>query len=167
MLFVALFAVGCTEYTKPVTTETPGDNVMEKTVPEVAMEKETPVEVKDTMEVKDSMEVAVPVVKGTSNYLDYSEKVMKAELEAGQKVVLFFHAKWCPFCVKADKAFMSSTDEIPVGVTVLKIDFDTEKEMAKKYGVTYQHTFVQLDKNLESVTKWVSGDIKELKKNLK
>jgi len=161
MLFVSLFAVGCTQYYKSGETYIPDESMVETVAPDVVMEDDSPVE------AKDSMEVAVPAVKGLSNYLDYSEKTMKAELEAGQKVVLFFHAKWCPFCVKADKEFNKSPNEIPEGVTVLKLNYDTEKAMKEKYGVNYQHTFVQLNKEQNEVTKWVSGDIELLKKNIK
>jgi hypothetical protein len=43
----------------------------------------------------------------------------------------------------------------------------TEKELAKKYGITYQHTFVQIDSTDQVVTKWNGGRLKELLSNLK
>jgi hypothetical protein len=49
----------------------------------------------------------------------------------------------------------------------LKTDYDSNNELKKKYGVTYQHTFVQIDSNGNMITKWNGGDIDTLKQNLK
>lgn len=103
----------------------------------------------------------------TGHYKDYSAETVKSEQAAGNKVVLFFHATWCPYCRAADKAFLANPDSIPSGVTVLKTDYDSNTDLKKKYGVTYQHTFVQIDNNGDKVTSWISGDIELLKKNVK
>ena len=83
------------------------------------------------------------------------------------KLVLFFHAPWCPFCKTADGEFQSRTSEIPAGVAVLKTDYDSNTSLKQKYGVTYQHTFVQVDDDENLVSKWNGGDIDNLKKYLK
>ncbi len=101
------------------------------------------------------------------SYKNYSLETVKSEQEAGNKVVLFFHASWCPFCKSADKAFTEGADKIPSGVTILKTDYDSNSELKTKHGVTTQHTFVQIDKAGNQITKWVSGDIDNLIKNLK
>lgn len=100
-------------------------------------------------------------------YKDYSIQTLIAEQKAGQKIVLFFHATWCPECRKADTEFKTKTTDIPKGVTVLKTDYDTEKELKTKYGVTYQHTFVQIDNQGNQITKWSGENIEALIKNLK
>ncbi|MBI3231629.1 MAG: redoxin domain-containing protein [Candidatus Doudnabacteria bacterium] len=105
--------------------------------------------------------------KKPGSYQDFSPEILASEQKAGHKVVLFFHAKWCPFCKTADAAFSSRTQDIPSGVTVLKTDYDSEKTLKTKYGVTYQHTFVQVDANGNMVTKWNGGDIDALKANIK
>ncbi len=107
------------------------------------------------------------MVKKAGAYKDYSESTVKDEQAQGQKVVLFFHAPWCPFCKAADSAFKSKLGEIPSGVTVLKTDYDSNTDLKKKYGVTYQHTFVQIDQQGNMVTKWNGGDIDSLKTNIK
>jgi len=103
-------------------------------------------------------------VKGS--YVEFSPATLTQAQKNG-KTVLFFHAKWCPFCKTADSAFKSNADEIPEGVTVLKTDYDSNSELKTKYGVTTQHTFVQIDAQGNQITKWISGDIDELKANLK
>ena len=99
-------------------------------------------------------------------YIDYSPAALSASTENG-KAVLFFWAAWCPFCKSANEAFTSRTSEIPDGVTVLKTNYDTEKELKTKYGVTYQHTFVQVDASGKMLAKWNGGDLDSLKANLK
>lgn len=100
-------------------------------------------------------------------YKNYSPETVIAEQKAGRKVVLFFHAPWCPFCRAADQVFQSDATAIPDGVTLLKTDYDSNAELKTKYGVTYQHTFVQIDDQGNLVTKWVSGDAAALAQNIK
>lgn len=100
-------------------------------------------------------------------YADYSAAKVEDEQKAGQKVVLYFYAPWCPFCRAADADFKANGDKIPAGVTVLKTDYDSNTALKAKYGVNYQHTFVQIDNNGNMVTKWVSGDTDLLVKNVK
>lgn len=103
----------------------------------------------------------------SGSYQDYSPALVASEQKAGNKVVLFFHATWCPYCKAADTAFKANLDKIPKGVTILKTDYDSNSELKTKYGVTYQHTFVQIDNNGTAVTKWNGGDIDMLIKNIK
>jgi thioredoxin 1 len=87
--------------------------------------------------------------------------------------VLYFYASWCPTCIPADRDFKENADKIPEDVTLIRVNYsdpDTdqnEKDLAKKYGVTYQHTFVQIDENGEEVTKWNGGQMLELLANIK
>ena len=55
-------------------------------------------------------------------------------------------------CKEADKNFMASN--APAGLTLLKTDYDSSKDLKKKYSVTYQHTFVQVDKDGNQIKKW-------------
>ena len=105
------------------------------------------------------------MTKGT--YVEYSPAALAEASKNGGKAILFFYAPWCPFCKVADAAFTSRTGDIPAGVTVLKTSYDNEKELKTKYGVTYQHTFVQIDAQGNQITKWNGGDIDSLKTNLK
>lgn len=107
------------------------------------------------------------VMQKSGSYKDYSASLASEEAKAGNKVVLFFHAPWCPFCKTADTAFKARLNEIPAGVTVLKTDYDSNAALKQKYGVTYQHTFVQIDAQNNQVSKWNGGDIDNLKKYLK
>lgn len=67
--------------------------------------------------------------------------------------ILFFFAPWCPECRAFENAI--TTSEIPSGTQILKVDYDTAKDLRQKYGVTIQTTFVRVDHNGDLITKWV------------
>ena len=48
-------------------------------------------------------------------------------------------------------------DGVPAGLTVVKVDFDTAAELRKEYGVTVQHTYVQVDESGEQLAKWTGS----------
>jgi thiol-disulfide isomerase/thioredoxin len=137
--------------------------MMAKVMMEGSMSDQT----KDKMMEKDTMVKTDAMMAKHGSYLDYSTQAVADAQKAGNKVVLFFHAAWCPYCKAADAAFKANLDKIPSGITVLKTDYDSNTELKTKYGVTYQHTFVQIDNNGNLVTKWVSGDIDLLKQSIK
>ncbi len=82
------------------------------------------------------------------------EKLARAEQG---DVVLFFHASWCPSCRGLNTDIEASRSDIPDGLTILKLDYDKETALKKKYGVTYQHTLVQVDKDGNLIKKWSGG----------
>ena len=88
-------------------------------------------------------------------YLSKADYAEQAGSRAGTKVVYFFHAPWCPTCRATEKAI--GRDGIPAGLTLVKVDFDTENDLRKKYGVTTQHTFVQVDPSGDELTKWTGS----------
>lgn len=64
----------------------------------------------------------------------------------GQTAVLFFHAAWCPICRDADESLTALYGESGGELlTTYKVDYDASADLKKKYGVTYQHTFVKID----------------------
>lgn len=87
------------------------------------------------------------------SYEIYSpEKI--AEKSKTSRVVLFFNAVWCPTCRALDNSIKVSAKQIPGDITILSVDYDTYKDLKKKYGVTYQHTLVQVDADGNLVKKW-------------
>ena len=108
---------------------------------------------------------------GNSRYVEYSKEVL--ENSTDKRRVLFFYANWCPICKPADTNFRENVSRIPEDVVLIRVNYndsDTDKEekaLVEKYGITYQHTFVQIDANGNEVTKWNGGQIDELLSNLK
>lgn len=88
------------------------------------------------------------------SFSDY-DKAKLANAEKGD-VVLFFSASWCPTCIRANKNFNASAT--PDGLTLLKLNYDDSTDLKKKYGVTYQHTFVQVDSSGNQLKKWHGSD---------
>lgn len=117
---------------------------------------------------QDKMMDSAPAMEKTAGaYKDYSPGALAEAAKDGGKTVLFFWAAWCPYCKTANEDFTANAAQIPTGVTVLKVNYDTEKELKTKYGVTYQHTFVQVDASGSQITKWNGGGVKELAANVK
>lgn len=84
-------------------------------------------------------------------YIDYSDNAIKNT--KGTKV-LFFHAPWCPQCRALDNSIKSG--KIPNGVTIIKVDYDSNQELRKKYGVTLQTTLVRVDDDGNMVKKYTA-----------
>lgn len=96
---------------------------------------------------------AAPVATQGS-YISYATYAANPQIYADGKVVLFFHAPWCSTCKEADKNLTGDPASLPAGITVVKTDFDSETELRQRYGVTVQHTFVQVDPKGDQVAKW-------------
>ncbi len=91
-------------------------------------------------------------------YVDYSEVNLASSTENDGKAVLFFAAlAWCPSCQVADKDIQANFDKVPSDVTILKVDYDTAKDLKQKYAITMQDTFVQVDSQGDEITRWNSG----------
>lgn len=69
-------------------------------------------------------------------------------------VVLFFRASWCPTCRALDKDIKENLGAIPSDLKILNVDYDNSQELKQKYGVTTQHTLVQVDKDGNMISKW-------------
>lgn len=104
------------------------------------------------------------IMKGS--YEAYSpEKVSWAE---HGKVVLFFKASWCPTCKALDSDIKSHLANIPEGTFIFEVDYDNSADLKKKYGVTTQHTLVQVDAKGNMINKWSGGNtLDALVKNIK
>jgi thiol-disulfide isomerase/thioredoxin len=115
------------------------------------MEEKEMEEKKEETKMVDKSDVMIKV----GSYETYSaDKIARAETG---DVVLFFNASWCPSCRGLNTNIESNLKSIPEGVTILKTDYDKETELKKKYGVTYQHTLVQVDKDGNMIKKWSGG----------
>lgn len=88
-------------------------------------------------------------------YIDYAEFESEPQAYAAGDVVLFFNATWCPTCQEAVKNLESA--RFPDGLTVVSVDYDSNLDLRKKYGVTTQHTFVQVTPDGEQVKKFTGS----------
>lgn len=97
-------------------------------------------------------EVAVSEAKAQPGvYEEYQEGLVASS--DGVRL-LFFHAPWCPQCRMIENDIKDQG--VPDGVVVLKVDYDSNTELRKKYGVTLQTTFVKVDKDGNELSKFVA-----------
>lgn len=105
----------------------------------------------------------------SSRYVEYSKAAL--EQAAINRRVLYFYANWCPTCRPTDAEFRANTSKIPGDLTVIRVNYndtDTdqeEKDLANKYAIIYQHTFVQIDSQGNEIKKWNGGGLDELTQN--
>ena len=92
------------------------------------------------------------VMMASGSYEAYTpEKIAKA---SSGDVVLFFRASWCPTCRAVDRDIKANLSKIPSDLVILDVNYDDSSSLKQKYGVTYQHTFVQVDKDGNLIKKW-------------
>lgn len=125
----------------------------------VIMEKEKmeqkAIEEKDAMTKKDEtsiMDKGDTLIKVGSYEVYTPEKVALASTT--HDVVLFFRASWCPSCRAVDADIKANLSKIPRSLSVLDVNYDNSTALKQKYGVTYQHTFVQVDTEGNLIKKW-------------
>ncbi len=96
----------------------------------------------------------------SSPLLDFTKADYEAAIKTDKLVVLYFYANWCPICKEEVKsalypAFNELTTDKVIGIRINYKDSDTtpdEVELARQFGVSYQHTKVFL-KNGKQVLK--------------
>lgn len=95
--------------------------------------------------------------------LDFVKADYDAALETDKLIVLYFYANWCPICQTefsvVQKAFDELTTDEVIGFRVNYNDDQTdsdEKDIAKQFGVAYQHTKVFV-KNGQRILKSPEG----------
>jgi len=177
LLILALISVGIFAYSKSNQSRSSSmmseenNSEAKKDNPEssdLMMQNEESLET-DNMQ-KDEMMAEADDEMNNSNYIEYN----KSEIDQiSNRRVLFFYADWCPTCRPADADLKANADTFPPDLTVIRVNYndsDTdqdEKDLAQKYNVTYQHTFVQIDQQGQEIAKWNGGQTKELLTNIK
>jgi thiol-disulfide isomerase/thioredoxin len=122
--------------------------VMESKESEAMESKES-----EAMESKE----AEPAAAASGAFITLAEYEGSKDMYADSDVVLFFAADWCPTCQTTKKNLEADPAAIPAGLAVVRVDYDNSDELKQKYGVTTQHTFVQVDADGNEVAKWTGS----------
>lgn len=107
----------------------------------------------------------------SGQYLAFTPSVLA--MSKSDRRVLYFYASWCSTCVPANADFEKNVSMLPSDVTVIRVNYNdpdtdaVEKALATKYGITYQHTFVQIDAKGNELVVWNGGSLKELLAKIK
>ncbi len=145
-------------------SQAPADDAMMEKTDEVMMEKDSETMTQNETSAPDVMmdksdEGAMMQKEseqmGVGAYESYAPG--KLGLAKEGKVVLFFRASWCPTCRALDADIRANSGSIPADVTILDVNYDAETALKQKYGVTYQHTMVQVDANGNQIAKWTGS----------
>jgi thiol-disulfide isomerase/thioredoxin len=123
--------------TESVTQAVEAENTM--------IEAEMGAEVKMNTDTMHEPEAASAPVSAASAGTFETYGADKLALAADGTVVLFFHAAWCPSCRSLENDLNASLNDIPANIHILKLDYDMETELKKKYGVVRQHTLIVVD----------------------
>jgi thiol-disulfide isomerase/thioredoxin len=100
---------------------------------------------------------AEPAAAASGAYITLAEYEGSKDMYAAGDVVLFFAADWCPTCQAATKNLEADPAAIPAGLAIVRVDYDDSDELKQKYGVTVQHTFVQVDADGNEVATWTGS----------
>lgn len=101
---------------------------------------------------------ATTTAQGAGSYITWDDYQKNKAQYAGNNVVLFFNASWCPTCQRTVESLDESKGSFPTGLTVVSVDYDTSSDLKKEYGVTTQHTFVQVSPTGEMIKKWSGSE---------
>ena len=74
----------------------------------------------------------------------YSVAALDAAQKTDKPVALHFRADWCPTCRAQDKVLESLKSEPGLALIVLAVNYDTEKDLKRRFGVNAQSTLVVL-----------------------
>ena len=80
----------------------------------------------------------------------YSATALAEAQKAESPVALHFRADWCPTCRAQDKVLEGLKAEPGLNLTVLAVNYDTEKDLKKQYKISSQSTLVVLKGQKES-----------------
>lgn len=86
----------------------------------------------------------------------YSATELAQAQKADKPVALHFHADWCPTCRAQEKVLHGLRSEKGLDITVLVANYDTEKDLKRRFNVRAQSTLVVL--HGEQETHRVVGD---------
>ena len=128
-------------------------NAMEKSDETMTEKREEVMMKKDDGAMMEKKDEGAMMQKGS--YEAYAPEKL-ANATAGD-VVLFFRASWCPSCRTLDTDIKANAGSIPSGLTILDVNYDDSTALKQKYGVTSQHTLVQVDATGNMITKWSGG----------
>lgn len=74
----------------------------------------------------------------------FTAEALAAAEKAGQPVAVLFHADWCPTCRAQDKVLQSLKAEKGLDLTVLVANYDTEKDLKRRFRINAQSTIIVL-----------------------
>lgn len=110
---------------------------------------------------------AAAASEARATVLDFENEAKLNALAAEGRTVVFFFASWCPNCRATVAELNARWAEVDPALTLVIADYDKERELKSKFGVTYQDTFVLLDAAGNGIKSWNAGGVDGLNANSK
>jgi len=87
--------------------------------------------------------LAAPLAVHAGAQHPFTDQAFKAAQDAGKPVLIEIHADWCPTC-KAQLPILDrlSGDPAYSGIERLRVDFDSQKSLVKRFKAKMQSTLV-------------------------
>jgi len=110
-----------------------------------------------TMEGSNGMTAPAPAgfydTNGLAPYVvPYTTEAAAQALAAKGPTVYYFAASWCPTCQATMKDIRAHYKNLTA--TIVLVNYDTATALKTRYGITAQHSFVQIDKNGKALAVW-------------
>ncbi len=119
-----------------------------------AMMEEGVMDAEGTMMMEEKTEEGEAMMTSQAGSYEEYDAAKLAALGDNETKIISFHADWCPTCRSLSKNIEENAADIPAGVTIFKANYDKETDLRAKYGVTFQHTLVQVDSDGNMIKKW-------------
>ena len=94
--------------------------------------------------------LASPLGAHASPQRPFNEQAFKAAQGAGRPVLIEVHADWCPTC-RAQAPILDKLSAEPAyqGIERMRVDFDSQKALVKRFKAPSQSTLVLFQGNTE------------------
>ncbi|HEY1406232.1 MAG TPA: thioredoxin family protein [Spirochaetota bacterium] len=122
------------------------------------------VSAQDMKSDSDDGNVSEMMVKPQSSFFDltglgsqvreYTSEKAARKLARQHIVVYFFAAAWCPTCRATYEDIRKNHESIPPDVIIIFVNYDNSDVLKMKYGITMQHSYVQIGPNGEKIRAW-------------
>ena len=106
-----------------------------------------------------ALAAAYPRVASAADIKPFTSAAFDAAKAAGRPILIDVSAPWCPTC-KAQHPILSGLEAEPKfkDLVVLDVDFDSQKDVLRRFGVRMQSTLIAFKGDKE--TKRSTGDTK-------
>lgn len=93
----------------------------------------------------------------------YTDAAFDTAQKAGKPIFLDVWASWCPVCAAQDKVIGAKVLHNPkyAGAVILRVDFDRQKDVLKRFDVDQQSTLIAFKNGVE-VGRVVGGTSEEV-----
>lgn len=163
LIGIIIFLAGCNRdsTTAPIKTDEKHDE-NEETSQEITEEKAEYFKEQSESQTDALVQANEAILIDDPVYQDYSVTNYQA-LIAKKPMVLFFYAPWCSLCRAQDKDITANLISFPAKTKILRVDYDKEKELKEKYGISVQTSFVLLDSTGKVVDTLYDPSLDDLK----